>query len=161
MVVASSCLDIVLRKVSQSSNQSVNIAAVSVVGADGTKLWSSSGVYPDTENIAAFDLQQEIAEDDIRIIIEEDEQQLFSVEDGGFVISEDILSKINYVNVVDARKFFTENESTSVLQMKLWYAIPVNNLNVYVLNDIHVYSNDLLLPLMCLVLVAFMKSMEH
>lgn len=184
VVVASSSMDIVLRKVSQSSNQSIKIAnlyesyddesaqeihevvvnylqlepkieAVSVMTADGAMLWSSSGIYPNTENAEEFDLQQEIGREDLRIIIEEDEQQIFSFEDGGFVVTEDIFSKIKYRNMLDARNLFRENENSSVLHVKLWYAIPVNDLIVYVLNDVHVYSNDLLLPLISIMLVGF------
>ena len=171
-ILAFACLDIVQRKLNQSSNQSAKVAelykdynetnaeninnavltyidlmteieAVGILDVSGEKLWSSSGFYPVTNNIATLDFQQGSANTGIQMIIEEDIDQIFTFENNEISVSSDILSKIRFGEILNGSSFFSNDESNSVVHLKVWFVIPVNQLEVFVLNSIYVYNHDL------------------
>lgn len=171
-ILAFACLDIVQRKLNQSSNQSAKVAelykdynetnaeninnavltyidlmteieAVGILDVSGEKLWSSSGFYPVTNNVATLDFQQDSANTGIQMIIEEDIDQIFTFENNEISVSSDILSKIRFGEILNGSSFFSNDESNSVVHLKVWFVIPVNQLEVFVLNSIYVYNHDL------------------
>ncbi len=180
LVIAFTCIDIVQRKLIDGSNQATKIAslyeeyneatasdihetvtnyidltseitAVSVANANGDKIWSSSGFYPATDDISEL----EITEDDsssIRFIIAEDKDQIFTYENGQFDISEDFFDKLDFSKAFESTNFFEKNENNSLTHFKLWYVVSVDNLEVYILNDIHIYGNDLFMTVVSITL---------
>ena len=102
--MASSCLDIVQRKLNEGSDQAARIAklfeeydeesakgvqdavlaymalskeveSVGIIDEAGKKIWSSDGHYPNIENISQIDLQQDNSGANVHVILEEDANQ--------------------------------------------------------------------------------------
>ncbi len=112
------------------------IDAVAVFDAEKNLVWSSNGEYPSADALVNTALLEGITDKETRIIISEDEDQLFSVDNDGIIINEDAF---------EAYKETLENDldfTVPFTGMTLWIVIPVNNLEVMVLNDIQVYVQD-------------------
>ena len=119
------------------------IETVAVTDTEGNPVWSSNDGYPVIENAVGFEIftNEEIKQ--YRIIIDEDNKHLFVVEDGELVIDSTVFFDI-FGSRFDIEATFTN--------VKVWFVIPVNGMNVMVLNDIHVYYRDLIMMLSCTVL---------
>lgn len=112
------------------------IDAVAVFDAEKNLVWSSNGEYPSADALVNTALLEGITDKETRIIISEDEDQLFSIDNDGIIINEDAF---------EAYKETLENDldfTVPFTGMTLWIVIPVNNLEVMVLNDIQVYVQD-------------------
>ncbi len=186
-MVASSFFDVISRKMSQSSQVSARVAGlyaeydeahaedineavlaymeltseietVSLVDADGKEVWSSNGVYPDRAQAVSYDFEEFTVDADFQIIIEEDRNQIFTFEDGGVVISDDFMDQINYANVIEGLNYFTDDEQNAVLQFKIWFLVPVDGLEVCVLNHINIYNYDLVMMVAILALTLLLIS---
>ena len=116
------------------------IETVAVTDTEGNPVWSSNDGYPVIENAVGFEFftNEEIKQ--YRIIIDEDNKHLFTVEDGELVIDATVFFDI-FGSRIDIEATFTN--------VKVWFVIPVNGMNVMVLNDIHVYYRDLIMMLSC------------
>ena len=128
--MASSCLDIVQRKLNEGSDQAVRIAelfeeydegnakdiqdavlayitlskeleSVGIMDENGAEIWSSDGHYPDKDKIAEIDLMKKETEPNIRVIIEEDSNQIFTVEENEITINDNILININILSLLN------------------------------------------------------------
>ncbi len=113
------------------------IDAVAVIDADENPVWSSNGTYPDTDRLTSTELLHGIAEQEIRVIINDDKDQLFTIDGEGIIINE---------SAVEAFKDTLNAEELNVTApfggMTLWIVIPVNDLDVMVLNNIQIYVQD-------------------
>lgn len=180
--MASSCLDIVQRKLNEGSDQAVRIAklyeeydeenaksiqdavlaymilseeveSVGVMDENGGEIWSSDGHYPNKEKISEIDLQQEETEPNIRVIIEEDFNQIFTIEGNEITINDDFLKNFNILSLFNFDYVFSGSRNASVLNFKIWFGIPANELDVFVLDNIHIYTHDLFMLTVSLVLI--------
>ncbi len=181
VVMAMSVIDVVQRKVSESGTQSVKIAkmyedynetnadsinesvltyielstgleAVGILDENGEKLWSSSERYPVKDNAVSFDFVEIDSHSDIRMIIEEDESQIFTVENDTISISKNIIDKIDFSQMLNLDNIFTDDESKAVFNIKLWIVIPVNGMDVCILNNVCVWNYDLFMLIMSVIL---------
>ncbi|MBO5378217.1 MAG: EAL domain-containing protein [Ruminiclostridium sp.] len=119
------------------------IETVSVTDAEENPVWSSNDEYPVIENALGFEIFTDEELKKFRIIIDEDNKHLFVVEDGELVIDGTVFFDI-FRTTFDIESTFTN--------VRIWYVIPVNGMNVMVLNDIHVYYRDLIMILSCAIL---------
>ncbi len=119
------------------------IETVSVTDAEENPVWSSNDEYPAIENALGFEIFTDEELKKFRIIIDEDNKHLFVVEDGELAIDSTVFFDI-FRSSFDIDSTFTN--------VRIWYVIPVNGMNVMVLNDIHVYYRDLIMILSCAIL---------
>ncbi len=119
------------------------IETVSVIDAEENPVWSSNDEYPAIENAVRIEIFTTEAVKEFRIIIAEDNKHLFVVEDGEFTIDTTVFSDI-FRSAFDLDSTFTN--------VRIWFVVPVNGMNVMVLNDIHVYYRDLIMMLSCTIL---------
>ena len=119
------------------------IETVSVTDAEENPVWSSNDEYPVIENALGFEIFTDEELKKFRIIIDEDNKHLFVVEDGELAIDGTVFFDI-FRSPFDIESTFTN--------VRIWYVIPVNGMNVMVLNDIHVYYRDLIMILSCAIL---------
>lgn len=181
--MASSCLDIVQRKLNEGSDQAVRIAelfeeydegnakviqdavlaymtlskeveSVGIMDENGAGIWSSNGHYPDKDKIAEIDLMQNEGVPNIRVIIEEDSNQIFTVEENEITINDNILVNINILSLLNFDYIFSGDENDLVMNAKIWFGVPVGNLDVFVLDNIHVYTHDLFMLVVSIGLIA-------
>jgi len=171
--LAVSGVDIVQRKLLDSSRNSVNIAelfvdytseteakieqlvlshidvleeieSVAVIDTNRKPVWSSNEEYPIIDETIEIELLSEIADEEIRVILDNDKEQVFVIEDGEIIINEDGLK--DTVTIVDF------NDAEPFTHLKLWLVIPVNGLEVMVLNNVPVYTQDFLMMATCILL---------
>lgn len=119
------------------------IETVSVTDAEENPVWSSNDEYPVIENALGFEIFTDEELKKFRIIIDEDNKHLFVVEDGELAIDGTAFFDI-FRSPFDIESTFTN--------VRIWYVIPANGMNVMVLNDIHVYYRDLIMILSCAIL---------
>lgn len=184
-VLAFACLDVVQRKLIESSNQSMKIAklyeeynettkdriqneilsyidltteveVVGILDAEGQKKWSSNGTYPIKEQALEFEAIWDDKGTGILMIIEEDANQLLEIEDGVVSFSENVLDIIGYEKFFNFGNYFSEDESNSLIQLKIWFVIPANDMQVCVLNNIYVYAYDFFMLMVSMVLLALL-----
>lgn len=175
--MAASVADIIQRKLIDSSNSSVKVAelfegynpdskekieqtvlshinaldeieAVSVIDTEKKSVWSSSNTYPATDESAIIEWLPSISGKTIGVIID-DELQTFIVDGEGFEITEEFFKEFFMV-------FFKNDINSVFTEVKLWYVIPVNNLEVLVHNNIPVYFNDFLMMKICIAICGIM-----
>jgi len=129
------------------------IETVSVMSKSGQKVWSNNKTYPVMDKAMLLDLQTVGINQNVRMFIEEEMNQLITVHDGKIVLDGD--SAIDTLhNMVESVKNFLKSQgddfdffeaNTSLVSMKIWFAVAGERYDVYLLNDIHVYLNDLLM----------------
>jgi len=130
------------------------IETVSVMAKSGQKVWSNNKIYPTTDKAMLLDLQAVGINQNVRMIIEEG-NQLITIKDGAIRLDGENVGEAIYNIGSGVKKFiagqddiFDINQAhNSVLSMKIWFAIAGSHYDVYVLNDIHVFLNDLLMLL--------------
>jgi|GEM_PF-2537413 len=75
-----------------------------------------------------------ISGEEISVIISEDSDQVFTVDDGELLFNEEALKH----DLLDPNL----NPSDPFAHLRLWLVIPVNGLDVMVLNNVPVYFQD-------------------
>jgi len=132
------------------------IETVCVIGEENEKIWSSNNQYPDITNISEIDLQDSNIGTNVRMIVEEDKSEIFEIEGDEIIVNDKIVEKIvGNINVFDA--LFTEG-TESIMGMKIWFSMPVNQIEVFVLYDVQVYSQDMFMLLVSTALMIFVVS---
>lgn len=130
------------------------IETVSVMSKSGQKVWSNNKTYPVTDKAMLLDLQTVGINQNISMFIEEEMNQLIKVYNGKIVLDGDsVVDTLQNIGK-SIRKFLDAQgedyfdlfeENASIVSMKIWFAVAGARYDVYVLNDIHVYLNDLLM----------------
>jgi len=126
------------------------IEAVAVIDADGNPVWSSNDVYPEIDEPIKMELLTGMTGDDISVVIAEDEEQVFTIDDGELVFNEENLEESfseSYLNL-----------AVPFARLKLWLIVPVNNLKVLVLNNVSLYAQDFMMMVICIVLCGILIS---
>lgn len=179
IVVAIAGLEIIQRKIMVCSERSAQMAALyqeydetsvqnidvavrtylqfddemEVVGAvaeNGVVHWVGETSVPKKDSALDISLMygDEIVE--AKVIVEEDSQGLLTVEDDTLVVGDDFIGALNFENLEKGEDLFSSDAEDAVLEFKIWYVIPVDNLEVYILNSIYVFAHDLLFMIVCL-----------
>ena len=109
---------------------------------NGKEVWSSSGKYPNTKNRFEYTemLSSDLTASSYSMIIEEDKQHVFIEEDGVYNFNDDLLEKINFNKMIS--QLDKGNTDEAILSLKLWYFIPMGELEVFVLNNVCIYDYD-------------------
>ncbi len=171
-VIASVGLDVFDRKMSDGSNQSAMVAkiyegyteesashinemvmtyiglspeieAVGLIDSEGEKVWSSHNMYPDTGRVTTFDLQTVGTNLPMKIIVEEDLEEVFTLEDNEVTVNDDLIEALGLLQVFGDNSIVLDRENNDLVSFKIWFVVPVNQLNVYVLNNISIGVQDL------------------
>ncbi len=166
LALGGAAMDIVQRKLMDSSRKSVKVAelfgnydskkkeeieqtvlshielleeieAVAVINKDEKKVWSSNNEYPVTDEIIKLNFFSEITEKEIRVIITEDKEQVFYIDGGEIAFNGSVLDKVFSISEFDNTMPFAH--------MKLWLVIPVKDMEVMVLNNVPIYHQDFLM----------------
>lgn len=126
------------------------IEAVSVIDSDNNQVWSSNGEYPVINETEEMELFPGVIDEEIRVIVTEEEGQVFTLEDGEIVLNEDELATI-FSNI----EF---NYSVPFTRIKLWLVIQINDMEVMILNNVPVYFNDFLMMGTCIGLCGILMT---
>ena len=129
------------------------IETVSVMSKSGQKVWSNNKTYPVMDNAMVLDLQTVGINQNVSMFIEEEMNQLITIHDGKIVLDGDSVTDTLHNIIGSVKKFLNAQgddfdffeENTSIVSMKIWFAVTGLRYDVYLLNDIHVYLNDLLM----------------
>ncbi len=129
------------------------VETVSVMTKNGQKVWSNNKIYPVIDKAMQLNLQTVGINQNIRMYIEEEMNQLLTIRDGKIVLDGDSLTDTISNIISSIKNFFASRGddfdlfqvNTSLISMKIWLAVAGDRYDVYVLNDIHVYLNDLLM----------------
>lgn len=128
-------------KVSNYLDMSSKIKEIYVLDNDGNEVWKSGQLSPNMDEAHKISFIKD--SEDTRIIIEEDEHNAFNFDEEGYIeFNENIITKINFSDVLGSGAFMTNDESKAVMQLKVWFVINVEGSQVCVLNNIYVYSSD-------------------
>ena len=184
---ASSCIDIVQRKISEGSEQAVKIAslyedydaqkgkniqetilsyialrddteAVCIMDKNDKIIWSSNGLYPDREKIAEINLQQVAGNSEVRVIMQEDINGDFTIKGNEIIINDDFIQMFDILQLLNFDYIISNQNKNSVLEARIWFGVPANGLDVYVLNHIQVFTQDLFMLAVSLMLIVFIIS---
>ncbi len=120
------------------------IEAVCVIGADGEPLWASSEEYPALGESERVEFFPGVTEEISGIILAEDEEQMFTIDDGELVFDTDAME--------DSAKDADFDIADPFTRLKLWLVVPVNGMDVMVLNNIPIYVQDFSMMVLCVVL---------
>jgi len=131
------------------------IETVSIMSKNGQKVWSNNKTYPLMDKTMFVDLQAVGINQNIRMYIDEELDQLITVRDGSIVLNRESVADTLSNIISGVKNFLASHEdgfdlfqaNISLMSMKIWLAVAGNQYDVYVLNDLHVYLNDLLMLL--------------
>lgn len=131
------------------------IETVSIMSKNGQKVWSNNKTYPLMDKTMFVDLQAVGINQNIRMYIDEELDQLITVRDGNIVLNRECVADTLSNIISGVKNFLASHEdgfdlfqaNISLMSMKIWLVVAGNQYDVYVLNDLHVYLNDLLMLL--------------
>ena len=183
LLLAASIFDVTQRKLGYAANDSVKIAElfkdysdenaasrqellktyldintdieqVSLITKDGEQLWASGNKYPNLDFSYRFDFQKYDEFSDIRIVVEEDSNDMLEFEDGEVTLTTNILDSVNIMPLLMDDDFFAVLDDNVIVGFKIWYVIPVNDIQVLALNHIQIYATDLFMMIVSLIVFA-------
>lgn len=179
LVLGVSSIDIIHRKMTDSCKDSVRIAelftdynsdtdetieqtvlshiavldeieAVAVLGTDKNQVWSSNNQYPVIDETRKMDALPGITDEDVTVMFADEEDKAFSLEDGILVINERVFAE---------RISKADRDSTVPFsRLNVWIIVPVNDMQVMVLNSVPVYFNDFIMMFISIALCAIMTT---
>lgn len=129
------------------------VETVSLMTKRGKQVWSNNKTYPESATSMLLDLNMVGLSQNIRMYIDEEMNDLISIKDGRIYLNDEAVINTGY-NIAHGVKSFIESSlegfdsdtaNTSVLSMKVWFAVAGKRYDVYVLNNIDVMLNDLLM----------------
>ncbi len=137
-------------------NMMDGIDAVSIMSSE-EKIWSSCGVYPEGVRLSYGQLfMPDMSYADYDMIVEEDEQNVIIKSGDTYEINENIFQMLDYKYVLSQLGEDNIKEWEPLVSMKIWLVFPAENLEVFVLNDIHVYLYDVMLLISIALLFAIL-----
>ncbi len=133
------------------------IEAVCIIRAS-EKEWSSDGRYPDQSNrVSYMDLfNEDTGYTNYDMIIEENEQNMIIRKGDTYSVNNDIFKQIDYKTILLQLGKNDVKTYEPLASLKVWYVFPVDNMEVYVLNILSVYTYDILLLLVVSLLFAIL-----
>lgn len=124
------------------------IETVAVVDKEKNPVWSSNGEYPVIDNPINMELLTGETDREIGVVVAEEEEQLFFIEDGELSINQDALPEIFEDSDFNPVEPFTH--------FKLWLVIAVDDMEVMVLNSIPIRFQDFMMAITCVGLCALL-----
>jgi len=124
------------------------IEAVVVFDEEGNGVWSSNGEFPFFDDTMKIEGLPGTSETDIRVVITDDKGQMFTIENGEIVFNDTARENLLSLNLFELDSAFT--------YLKLWLILPVDGLDVLVLNNIPLYLNDFFMMGICIALCALL-----
>ena len=119
-----------------------NVECVAILGKDNAEIWSSDNKYPN------LDYGGEFFFDDIKVYVEEDPDNTFTVEDDNIVFNADFL-RLNKILQVFEEERMSIGETEEFGQLKIWFEVPSSIGNIYVLTNLKLYAYDLIALVVC------------
>ena len=119
-----------------------DVECVAILGKDNAEIWSSDNKYPN------LDYGGEFFFDDIKVYVEEDPDNTFTVEDDNIVFNADFLS-LNKILQVFEEERMSIGETEEFGQLKIWFEVPSSIGNIYVLTNLKLYAYDLIALVVC------------
>ncbi len=124
-------------------DMSLETEAVWVSNLEGEKIWANSEMSPNIENVQKLEFGDSKY---LNLIIEDDSAKNLSAKVIGKRIGD------NIIDILDSN--YSNNEKIAVI--KVWYVQEIDDLKVYVLQDIDVYSYDCFMMLVSIGLFGIM-----
>lgn len=124
-----------------------DVESIAVI-EDDKVVWSSDDRYPSRTSESEF-----MITDDIRVFIEDDPENNFIIEDNTLNVSKDFINSIEIKEILGTEEMIIPN-GTALAHLKVWFEVPTEVGNVYVLKDLKVYQEDLFTLIICTVLIA-------
>ena len=124
-----------------------DVEAVWISDKEGNPVWATSEKSPVLENTTEIYLGEK---EYVCLVIDEDPNNIFSNE--GIKINKEFFSKGNILKVLKS----DINGSEEIINLKVWYLQEVNNLNIYVLQDVTIYTYDCYIFIMSIFLFGVM-----
>ena len=126
-------------------DMSLETEAVWVSNLEGEKIWANSEMSPNVEKMQKLEFGDSKY---LNLIIEDDSEKILSAN----VIGKRIINGDNIIGILDSN--YSNNEKIAVI--KVWYVQEIDDLKVYVLQDINVYSYDCFMMLVSVGLFGIM-----
>ncbi|MEE0687167.1 MAG: EAL domain-containing protein [Lachnospiraceae bacterium] len=126
-------------------DMSLETEAVWVSNLEGEKIWANSEMSPNVEKMQKLEFGDSKY---LNLIIEDDSEKILSAN----VIGKHIINGDNIIDILDSN--YSNNEKIAVI--KVWYVQEIDDLKVYVLQDINVYSYDCFMMLVSVGLFGIM-----
>lgn len=130
-------------------DNSSEIEAVWVTDLNNNKVWASSDKEPDINDIVELDFYDV---DYVQMIIEDDMSSVSVNKEGDVYLKENIFDKIDLLTILKDGSLGNKE----IIQAKMWIFNEVNNLKVYVLEDVVIYSKDCFMLVMAIALFVVM-----
>ena len=136
------------------------VESVSVMSKDGQKVWSNNDTYPESTVSMLLDLSTVGINQNICMYVDGNMNELITFRDGNMHFSKEAMIKTGYNIVQGIGTFVKSGEegfdfsqaNISVLDMRIWFAVTGNQYDIYVLNNIDVLLNDLIVLIVVVVL---------
>ncbi len=125
------------------------IDAVAVLNNEQNPVWSSNGEYPAADGAENLELMQDVIDKEIGIIINNSENQVFSIVDDEIVINRNGVAYEDFKDIFGDQTLDITEPFTNIT---LWYVVPINDFKVMVLNDIPIYVQDFIMSITCVAL---------
>ena len=125
--------------------------AVWISDLEGNEIWGSSNKVPNIENLGQIYIDDKQY---MNIILAEDSTQIFTFNGSELQFNENLIS--NFFSFEDIKLDGFNNQK--IVNINIWYLQEVNDLKVYVLQDINVYAYDYFMLTMGSVLFGIMIS---
>ena len=126
-------------------DMSLETEAVWVSNLEGEKIWANNEMSPNVEKMQKLEFGDSKY---LNLIIEDDSEKILSAN----VIGKRIINGDNIIGILDSN--YSNNEKIAVI--KVWYVQEIDDLKVYVLQDINVYSYDCFMMLVSVGLFGIM-----
>ncbi len=126
------------------------IDSVVVCDSNNEIIWSNCDITPDINAVGKY---YGVYEDELGLIIQEDENNLFKISKGYMYVAE------GFINILFDKNTFlgiTENydkRDVPLISAKIWNVISYEDYTVLVLSDIYITTNDLIIVYLILVMM--------
>ena len=131
--------------------KTLDVDAVWVSDAEGNQVWADHDKVPNVDKTVTFDF---LDVNDIQIIIEEKTSDMSVDQEGDLFFNPDILVNIDLKDIIEGGSYGNEE----VVRVKIWTVNYINNLKVYILQDVIIYSQDLFILVMAVILFGIMMA---
>lgn len=135
------------------------IEAVSIVSKDGKQIWSSNHRYPNRNDTIIFTgMIMGSEESSFEIIIENDPNNVIVEVNGNYNINDNLIENMGFIQLFQQMMNDDINNTQPLLSLKVWYIVPVDDIEVFVLNNINIYVYDLLMFVLVFALVVMLMA---
>ena len=126
---------------------------VSIVSDDGNHVWASHEVYPNIDDVITFESISFDSQTYYDIIIADDREGIIQKDGDKYGISDNILDKINFKAIFVGNSNYTYNYEDTIINLKIWHVITVEDNNIFVLYNLRVYGSEIFMFAIICVLV--------